>query len=83
MNAYAVLCAAGAGVKPPSNSYVPRSYTGPVRQTANGAYAPVTPLTASRPLGGAYYALPAYSSSQYRFTQNRPLLHTCARVPSL
>ncbi|BDA51216.1 hypothetical protein COCOBI_18-0930 [Coccomyxa sp. Obi] len=67
---------AGAGVKPPSNSYVPRSYTGPVRPAANGAYAPVTPLTASRPLGGAYYALPAYTSSQYIYTRNRPLVHT-------
>ena len=74
---------AGAGARPASNSYVPRSYTGPVRPAANGAFAPVTPLTGYRPVGGAYYALPAYTSSQYRYTRNRPLLHTCARVPSV
>lgn len=74
---------AGAGVKPTSNTYVPRSYTGPVRTTANGAMAPVTPLTTSRPLGGAYYALPAYSSSQYHYIGSRPLYHSCARIPLL
>lgn len=77
-----LFCTAGSGGKPSSNNYVPSSYTGPVRPAANGAYAPVTPLTGSRPAGGAYYALPAISSSRSTYTQNRPLQHTCARVPS-
>ena len=79
----ALFCTAGAAVKPASNSYVPRSYTGPVRPAANGALAPVTPLTASRPVGGAYYALPAVSSSRYTYTDTRPLLHTCACISPL
>ena len=72
---------AGAAVKPATNSYVPTAYAGPVRQTANGAVAPVTPLTGYRPAGGAAYRLPYYSTSAYSYTRNRPLLHTCARIP--
>ncbi|KAK9902776.1 hypothetical protein WJX75_005806 [Coccomyxa subellipsoidea] len=66
----------GAAVKPATNSYVPTAYAGPVRQTANGAVAPVTPLTGYRPAGGAAYRLPYYSTSAYSYTRNRPLLHT-------
>lgn len=75
---------AGSGLasRPASNSYVPRSYAGPVRPAANGLVAPVTPLTGYRPSNGAAYRLPASGAaagSAYSVARNRPFLHTCAR----